>query len=394
MSIAQLIRQFRDLDFSSPPSGTLIQKLLGLAPATGLGYSIDVYGNTLVVGNYLDSPIGSQSGSVYVYVLENSVWALQQVLSAPDGAANDNFGVSVSITQDTIAVGSYRDDTTSGTDSGSVYVYTRSSTTWDLQQKLLPDSGSDWLGFCVDMGPDIIVVGAPRDNAGATQNGSVYVYTRTGTTWNLQQKIVPTIGTGDQAGTSIALDGNLLAIGIPGNDVFSTDFGAVHTYVFSGGSWQFQQAIVPSYSAGTRRYGDCVALDGTTLAVGAGSTTASVDVFVYVFDGSNWTQQAQFPRQGIATSYFGRTMSLKGDLLAIGARSETVSSITFCGVFFLYKRVGTTWSNFTKFIPTEITASALFGAGIHVTDTHIFSGASGDDSGGTNAGAVYVYSIS
>ena len=66
-----------------------------------------------------DTAVRGRSGSAYVYVRSNGVWSEQQKLTASDGAAEDQFGFSVSIDDDTAVIGAYGD----GTFSGSAYVY-------------------------------------------------------------------------------------------------------------------------------------------------------------------------------------------------------------------------------------------------------------------------------
>ena len=82
----------------------------------------------------------------YVFVRSGTTWSLQQKLSVLDGQAGDNFGISVSISEDYALVGAYYDDV-NGANSGSAYVFMRSGTTWAQQAKLKPSDGSSGLRF-------------------------------------------------------------------------------------------------------------------------------------------------------------------------------------------------------------------------------------------------------
>ena len=89
------------------------------------GWSVAISGDTIVVGAYLDDDIVANSGSAYGFVKPESGWAdMTQTtkLTAGDWAVNDMFGYAVAISSDTIVVGSYNDDD-NGTDSGSVYLF-------------------------------------------------------------------------------------------------------------------------------------------------------------------------------------------------------------------------------------------------------------------------------
>src|SRR6185436_2272904 len=110
---------------------------------------------------------------------------------ASDGAAGDSFGNSVSFSGDTAVVGAAGDDTPGGTDVGSAYVFVRSGTTWSEQQKLLGSDGAadDYFGRSVSLSGDTAVVGAYQNPyPGPTGAGAAYVFVRSGTTWTEQQK--------------------------------------------------------------------------------------------------------------------------------------------------------------------------------------------------------------
>ena len=123
--------------------------------------SVAIAGDTIVVGAWLDDDNGTDSGSAYVFTRTGTTWTEQAKLTASDGAADDQFGISVAIAGDTIVVGAYRDDD-NGTDSGSAYVFTRTGTTWTQQAKLTASDGAadDQFGSSVAIAGDTIVVGA------------------------------------------------------------------------------------------------------------------------------------------------------------------------------------------------------------------------------------------
>ena len=85
------------------------------------GYSVSISGDTAIVGAYGNDDKGSYSGSAYVFVRSGTTWTEQQKLTASDGAAYDIFGESVSISGDTAIVGARHDDD-KGSSSGSAYL--------------------------------------------------------------------------------------------------------------------------------------------------------------------------------------------------------------------------------------------------------------------------------
>ena len=131
----------------------------------------------MVVGAYADDDGGSASGSAYVYTRSGSTWSLQDKLTALDAAAADIFGFSVAISGDTVVVGAYA-DADGGAESGSAYVFTRSGGIWSEQTKLTASDPAigDGFGYSVAISGDSVVVGSYLDDDGDTNSGSVYLY--------------------------------------------------------------------------------------------------------------------------------------------------------------------------------------------------------------------------
>jgi hypothetical protein len=197
---------------------TLVLEPVALESFDHFGIAVDISGNTVVVGaNGDDGPANSvaNSGAAYVFVDNAGVWSLQASLSAGDGTANDQFGFSVAIDDDRMAIGAPQDD------GGALYVFDRSSGSWTQSAKVLSAStiSGDQLGASVDVDGDVLVGGAPVGFFGA---GYVAIFQRSGASWledTLTSPSSPLFGSGgDQFGTSVALEGTLVLGGAPGND--------------------------------------------------------------------------------------------------------------------------------------------------------------------------------
>ena len=99
-----------------------------------------------------------------------------------------NFGYSVALDGDTLAVGAYGDNDS----RGSVYTFTRNSITWHLQEKISSGGFSDTtlnsddqFGYSVALDGGTLVVGAYRPH----HYGAVYIFIRNGSIWRLQKEI-------------------------------------------------------------------------------------------------------------------------------------------------------------------------------------------------------------
>jgi FG-GAP repeat len=96
------------------------------AASDEFGFSVAVSGDTAVVGApYDDTPAGTDAGSAYVFVRSGNVWTERVHLRAPDGAAYDGFGLSVSVSGATALVGAFFDTTPAGFAAGSAYIFRR-----------------------------------------------------------------------------------------------------------------------------------------------------------------------------------------------------------------------------------------------------------------------------
>ncbi|MBC8170963.1 MAG: hypothetical protein H7X77_04810, partial [Anaerolineae bacterium] len=132
----------------------------------------------------------------------------EQKLTASDGATDDYFGTIVAIDGDTAIIGAPRDDGT-GTESGAAYIFVRDGGgVWSQQQKIFPgDLGADDnFGISVSISGDTVIVGAPFQG---TNQGAAYVFTRSGVVWTQQQKLTTSdAGNNDGIGAAVKVVGD------------------------------------------------------------------------------------------------------------------------------------------------------------------------------------------
>ena len=213
----------------------------------GIGVALSADGNTLAVSAIGESSSatginGDQTsngtptaGAVYVFSRSNTTWTQQAYIKASNPGNDDWFGSEIALSGDgnTLAVSATREDSAAtgiggnqadnnATDSGAVYVFARSGTTWTQQAyvKASNTSAMDTFGTAIALSTDggTLAVGATGEDSAATgiggnqadntaaSSGAVYVFTRTGATWS-QQAYVKASNTdaGDFFGTSVCL---------------------------------------------------------------------------------------------------------------------------------------------------------------------------------------------
>jgi len=136
------------------------------------GVRVSISGDYAVVG-------ASVAGSAYIFKREGVNWTEQAILNAGDGAAVDRFGGAVSISGDYAIVGASQHDD-NGSNSGSAYIFMRDSVNWIQVQKLLASDGAadDEFGSSVSISGDdeIAIVGTPLHDDNFENSGSAYVY--------------------------------------------------------------------------------------------------------------------------------------------------------------------------------------------------------------------------
>ena len=382
----------------------------------GQSIALSSDGNTLAIGAFVDDNSGgTDAGSVYVFTRSGSTWTEQTRLQASDAAASDRFGFSIAFSSDgnTLAIGANLDNNTGGLDAGSVYVFTRSGSTWTQQTRLQASdaAASDWFGWSVALSSDgnTLAIGAyADDNTGGANAGSVYVFTRSDSTWTEQTRLqAGDAAVTDQFGWSVALssDGNTLAIGANFDDnTGGTDAGSVYVFTRSGSTWTQQTRLQASDAAASDRFGHSVALssDGNTLAIGAhvddntGGTDAG-SVYVFTRSGSTWTQQTRLQASdALANDNFGYSVALSsdGNTLAIGAVVDDNSGGSDAGSVYVFTRSGSTWTQQGRLQASDAAASDQFGSSVALSsdsNTLAIGAAYDDNTGGANAGSTYIF---
>lgn len=191
------------------------------AESDQFGYSVAIDGAFIIVGAPYDDDTAAGSGSVYVFKKDSGLdtWSQVSKVTAADPAADDRLGWSVDISGDYALAGSPLDDGVA-TNTGSAMVIKRDSgyDTWSRDTKLTASDtmANDQFGGSVAIYDDYIAVGARyEDNANGSNAGAVYLFQRdTGDgSWDPLSKIVAIDGlANDQLGYAVSLfGGNILS---------------------------------------------------------------------------------------------------------------------------------------------------------------------------------------
>ena len=366
------------------------------------GNSCDVYGEYAVVGASKEHANGiSDAGSVYVYHRLGNTWIQQAKLTASDGEASDYLGGqkgNLAIYGDTVVVGA-RDEDTGGSAAGSAYVFVRSGTTWSQQAILRASNAgaSDQFATGVAIYKDTIVIGAPTEDTTASDAGSLYVFTRSGTTWTQRAQLqASNAGASDRLGDSVSIDGDTIIAGAYQEDTTASDAGSAYIFTGSGATWTQQAQIQASDAAATDYFGHSVSISGNTVVVGSryddDGGSASGSAYVFVRSGTTWTQQAKLTASDAAASDdFGWNVDIDKDHIVVAAYGEDTGG-SEAGAIYVFSRSGSTWTEIKKIQASNPSASDYLGyGGVGIHDGTIITASPNEDTKATDAGAAYIY---
>jgi hypothetical protein len=136
------------------------------------------------VGARAHDQLGNDTGSAYVFVRDQggvNAWGQVRELLPPSVLNNDQFGYSVSISRDKLALGVPFSGFDNQSKYGSAYAYARhqaDTNNWGVIQKLdrSDPENNDQFGLSVNIGQDTVIIGVNGDDDRGNESGSAYIY--------------------------------------------------------------------------------------------------------------------------------------------------------------------------------------------------------------------------
>jgi hypothetical protein len=293
----------------------------GALAADYFGQCVDIFENSIIVGAYRQQFRGYYRGAAYIFTKQSDLWTLSATLRPNDLTENRNnmmFGYCVQIMNTTAVVGAYGDNF-QGANTGAVYVFhfkyfdqTYSTGEWIQTHKLIPRDARQQsnFGIAIDLSREYvqnnrgyflsIVVGANLGRGNNAGTGCAYLFRSKVTTpvsastqWTQQSKLYAPDGNGEELfGTSVAIDGPLIAIGAPDDSSRGTDSGSVYVFrrsataISSSSSssstvshqvkWSFLRKIVGNDTQPYDNFGSSLSIYEDTIAIGSVHTDGRV----------------------------------------------------------------------------------------------------------------------
>jgi|GEM_PF-2423013 len=380
---SNLMKQVIENGVISKNDWTEQNKLLASDGATNdeFGISVSIDGDYAIIGAYKDDDNGVNSGSAYVFKRDGTAWTEQNKLLASDGAYWDGFGWSVSIDGDYAIIGAVGDDD-NGDDSGSAYIFKRNGTDWIEEAKLLASDGAilDYFGCSVSISGDYAIIGALYNDDDGGSSGSAYIFTRSGTSWAEEAKLLASDGAmSDYFGCSVSIDGDYAIIGAYKDDDNGVNSGSAYIFKRSGTAWTQQAKLLASDGEMYDNFGCSVSIDSNYAVVGAEEDDdngyASGSAYIFKRSGTAWTQQAKLlASDGAEYDLFGNFAAIDGDYAIIGAPGDDDNGYA-SGSAYVFKRSGTAWTQQAKLLASDGAADDHFGRSVSISGDYALIGA-------------------
>jgi hypothetical protein len=363
-------------------------------------------------------------------------------------------GLRLAINEDVLAVGVVGEDSgnpadatdNSAPDAGAVYVYRRRALDAEPQylKSPAPHTGAGF-GVNLAVSGSRLVIGAMRDpsatndpfDTSAPSAGAVYVYEDAGRGYELKDIVkAPLVQAGDQFGTAVAIDGDLMVVGAPTEDGGGTGVtgdpvddsvsgtGAAFVYRYSSGKWKFEAYLKPELAITVGFFGFSAAISGNRIVIGApnaavcgvtdlgGPQRGAVHVFVEA-DGRWSPETCLNPHATGRGDLFGWVVDIKGDRIVAGApwdgsdpgSDPSDAGLLVSGAAYSFVRSqGGQWREEAFIKAANATIGDVFGHAIALTPDLLAVGApqqsgaslelsAGDRDEAHFSGAAYLYDI-
>jgi len=342
---------------------------------SALGSVSAISGDTAIVGSQFDAPTGSgtHEGSAYIYVKSGSGWQLQQKLIGPSPHTDQQFGSSVAILGDLAVVGAIFDSTFTN-NGGAVYVYERSGGTWSLTAQIGETNPGYLHRFGAGVATDGVSILVGSQGGGLLGSGAGYVYVRSGGSWIESAALENNLVAGSAGfGYSVAILGDHALVGDAGHTFgMMARAGSVSHFHKAGASWILKEKIKAPLPLAEARFGSTVALSGERALIGEPwhaepSGEPGGAAYVYFLSGNRFElEDVMLPSVPIVGLNFGRGIGLSGDVALIGAPGARNDNGVKTGVAFAFVRAGSQWSRLATIRASDGLVGDWFGLSVAI----------------------------
>ena len=278
------------------------------------GWSVAAGSGRIVVGAPYDGlGFNSRVGTAHIFDLNGNL--IDRLISS-DAASNDYFGISVAVGCGRIVVGAYSNDIGSNANQGSAYIFDLDGNEVGI---ITASDGAadDQFGYSVAVGSGKIVVGAPYKTIGSNDDqGSAYIFDLNGNQLGI---ITASDGAAyDYFGNSVAVGSGKIVVGAPYNNIPQIDRGAAYIFDLNGNEVGI---ITASDGAILDQFGYSVAVGSGKIVVGAdGYNSDRGGAYIFDLDGNE--VGIITASDGATDDNFGRSVAVGSGRIVVGAQED------------------------------------------------------------------------
>lgn len=341
------------------------------------GQSVSIDGTTTVIG----IPQWGSGKGVVLVVDKNSHGTTIAQLRPSDGFDNDDFGLSVGISGNTVVVGPE-------VGRKKAYVFVKPDGGWANMHEtaqLTPSDAGDTFGFAVGIKDDVIAVGA-------------YVFVQPPTGWaNTTEtaRLQESQPEPDSLGSSVSVDSGSIVVGAPGR----SPHGAAFVYIEPPAGWSEMTETAELTISSLTEFGKSVSISGSTIAIGAPTDTGTGTAFVFVEPEGGWITGQPYSAKLTASDAgghdtFGTSIATTGNLVIVGSPGSQNGSKLAEGAIYSFVEPNNGWSGSlhqsAKATASDSPANLYFGFSLSFSGQLLVVGAPGDPASLQN-GEVYAF---
>jgi hypothetical protein len=365
------------------------------------GYSVSLDGNRALIGAP-GMAEGQQSSGAAFLMERNDQGAWQQVAKfvSDNPAPFGDFGRSVSLSDSWAIIGDYRN---SPNLPGEAHVFGYDGAShWNrvMTLKASDTTGPDGFGHSVYIDANLAIIGALGSSSLDDFTGAAYVFENDGLgNWQQIAKLTADDGHENATfGSAVAISGNKVVVGAPGNEHAGRLSGAAYIFQRSEvGNWQQVAKLTASDAAAGSNFGSSVAIDGNRAIVGSEWRDSSIVEFAgaaYIFDeteAGNWAEAAKLTLAAPEEfGRFGSSVDIEGNVAVVGAYG--VESHT--GAAYLYRRspVGD-WNQIARLTASDAMEGDALGWSASLSGNTVLVGAYRSNTVDDLAGVAYLFAV-
>ncbi len=386
------------------------------------GNSVAISNGTVVIGSYQDNcATGEDCGSAHVYVqnTQTGLFEHKAKLTASHASAYHYFGYSVSLSGDTVIVGTYRYDPAGVQNGGRAYIFEKPLQGWSNMNETAILTATDIdsysnFGISVDIDGEIAIVGnSHKGCTGGDSCGSAYLFQKPSSGWSdMNQSATLTASTSaayDNFGGSVSISNNQAVVGASGVGC-ATGYYCGKAYVFNqllSASGVVNENFILTASDATAMdfFSSSVDISGNSIIIGAGGDSCQDGDncgAAYVFNvvslntGVNQERGKLTSSDAAAGDFFGNRVSINENLAVVGAAGHDCNTGNSCGAAYLYSKPTGGWKSIvkesSKIVASDTVASDQFGSSVAINSEYIVIGANTVTIGSKkSAGVAYIF---